>query len=56
MNKPITAKPVPDGTRVSSTDKAVASRVLTNPAPRRKPTGPMIYRVDNGADVWPGRK
>jgi hypothetical protein len=55
MNKPIAAKPAPDFPRVSTPDLAGAGRLLADPAPRRKPTGPVIYQVEKGADVWPGR-
>jgi hypothetical protein len=56
MNKPITARPVPDAPRVSLPGRSAASRVIADPAPRRKPTGPVIYRVEKGADVWPTRR
>ncbi len=56
MNKPIIAKPVPDAPRISTPERSAAGRVMADPAPRRKPTGPVIYRVEKGADVWPGRR
>ena len=56
MNKPIIAKPVPELPRVSVRERSTASRLIADPAPRRKPTGPVIYRIEKGADVWPGRK
>jgi hypothetical protein len=55
MNKPIAAKPAPDFPRVSTPDRSAAGRLLADPAPRRKPTGPVIYQVEKGADVWPVR-
>jgi hypothetical protein len=56
MNKPITARPIPDAPRVSTSGRPASGQALADVAPRRKPTGPMIYRVEKGADVWPGRK
>ena len=56
MNKPITVKPVPDLPRLSTPERSAAGRLVADPTPRRKPSGPVIYRVEKGADVWPGRK
>jgi hypothetical protein len=55
MNKPIAAKPAPDFPRVSTPDRSSAGRLMADPAPRRKPTGPVIYQIEKGADVWPIR-
>ncbi len=52
MKKPIAARPAPDFPRVSTPDLAAAAGLLADPAPRRKPTGPVIYQIEKGADVW----
>jgi hypothetical protein len=36
--------------------QAEVGRKLPQPVPRQKPTGPIIYNLDKGADVWPGLK
>jgi hypothetical protein len=55
MNKPIAARPAPDFPGVSTPDLPATGRLLADPAPRRKPTGPVIYQIEKGADVWPIR-
>jgi len=57
MNKPETGK---TGRRTDApppkAEKSLAGRVLADAAPKRKPSGPVIYRIEKGADVWPGRR
>jgi hypothetical protein len=37
-------------------ERSLNGRVAPEPEPTRKPTGPVIYTIQKGADVWPGRK
>jgi hypothetical protein len=57
MNKPIVGQPVQ---HVEPTARSIPSSAGSSAPPlppkHNKPTGPVIYRLEKGADVWPGRK
>jgi hypothetical protein len=50
-------QPAPRQDRTGKTERSMAGRVMseTNHTPR-KPSGPVIYTIEKGADVWPTRK
>jgi hypothetical protein len=53
MNKPMAGKPI----MPARPDRSSAGAPVRQVTPKReKPTGPVIYRLEKGADVWPGRK
>jgi hypothetical protein len=57
MNKPKAAtpiRPMPPAARAERSAAGAGSRQA--PPKHEKPTGPVIYRLEKGADVWPGRK
>ena len=51
---------VPQTPRQSSkSERSLAGRGLTEKAAPRKPTGPVTYSIEKGANIWPssaGRK
>jgi len=51
MNKPKAGKSVE-----RPPTRPVVDRAFAEAPPKRKPTGPVIYRIEKGADVWPVRK
>jgi hypothetical protein len=58
MNKPKTEKtgrhaeaPPPN-----RSEQSLAGSVLSESGHKRKPSGPVTYKIQKGADVWPGRK
>jgi hypothetical protein len=36
--------------------QSLAGRSVSESGPKQKPSGPVIYRIEKGADVWPTRK
>ncbi len=58
MNKPKAEKPIERAEMMSPAKpvRFLSGGPSSESAPKRKPSGPVIYRVENGADVWPGRK
>jgi hypothetical protein len=49
--------PAQRGSRASrKPDQAANGHSSPEPVPRRKPMGPVIYKLEKGADVWPGHK
>jgi hypothetical protein len=57
MTNPSNSAPVHKEPRpVSDGRKSVAGRVLDGTHSDRKPVGPVTYKLEKGANVWPGRK
>ncbi len=51
------APKAPDRRRPTPTDHSDRRNVEPKPTPLNKPTGPLVYTVPKGADVFPsGRK
>ncbi len=57
MNKPKAGISIPRPLHPTSKgDKPAAAPVLSERHAARKPTGPVIYKIEKGANVWPGRR
>ena len=57
MNKPTLAMPARSSPRGAEAERRPVGRVSPeNPPKGAKPIGPIIYEIQKGADVWPGRK
>ncbi len=41
--------------KTSKETGTLAGRVLSDKPARRKPSGPVTYTIQKGANVWPGR-
>jgi hypothetical protein len=35
-------------------DRTETGRVVSDTASKRKPTGPVTYKIEKGSNVWPG--
>jgi hypothetical protein len=56
MNKPQAGQTEPEA-RTIAPERSAAGRALADRALKLdKPTGPLVYRIEKGADVWPRRK
>lgn len=59
MNKQSAGKhtqPRQPAKKAPSTERTGAGSVLSETAHRHKPSGPVTYVLEKGANVWPGRK
>jgi anti-sigma-K factor RskA len=57
MNKPMVGKPVQQPAPATRPERSITGAPARQSPPKQgKPTGPVIYRLEKGADVWPGRK
>ncbi len=57
MSEPNTGTPVQRAPRTApQVERPVAGRASPEPLSPRKPTGPITYKLEKGANVWPGRK
>jgi hypothetical protein len=62
MSKPMAGMPIQEIQPAARPDRSMAGAASRQAQPKHekptleKPMGPVIYRLEKGADVWPGRK